>query len=165
MCSTNYSQTMERKSLMTRLHGINIKYELMREEAVAPYKKTALSDAGFDLVSTEDLIIRPGDRVTVPTGLKFEIPKNICGLICPRSGLAFNYGVTVLNSPGVIDPSYRGEIKVILINLGKQCFTINKGDRIAQIVFSYFPSVFLKEAIYISEDTERGISGFGSSGV
>ena len=100
----------------------------------------------------------------VPTGLFFEIPEGYEVQIRPRSGLAANYGVTILNTPGTIDSDYRGEIKVILINLGAVDFTVNSGDRIAQMVIAPVTQADFKLADNLSE-TERGAGGFGSTGI
>lgn len=126
--------------------------------------------SGFDLRAnlSEPLVIKIGKRAIVPTGLFFELPENFEMQIRPRSGLAAKNGVTVLNTPGTIDNDYRGEIKVILINLGEEDFTINNGDRIAQGVLA---PVYGKDVINfvkvseVSTDTTRSAGGFGSTGV
>lgn len=129
-----------------------------------------VGSSGFDLRANleEPICIKPFKRAIVPTGLFFEIPMNFEIQVRPRSGLAAKNGVTVLNTPGTIDADYRGEIKVILINLGEEDFIINHGDRIAQAVFAYAYSknnVKIEIVNEISEDTERGAGGFGSTGV
>lgn len=124
-------------------------------------------DSGFDLRSTEDVCIQPFDRYLVSTGLFFELEKGFEIQVRPRSGLAIKYGVTVLNSPGTVDSHYRGEVKVPLINLGKEPFTISKGDRIAQaVVMPVFGegNINLVKVDEINETT-RSQSGFNSSGV
>lgn len=126
--------------------------------------------SGFDLAANleGDLILKVGERKMIPTGLFFEIPENFEIQIRPRSGLAAKNGVTVLNTPGTIDADYRGEVKVILINLGEVPFTVSNGDRIAQgIIGSVFNKniVSLTQVDEISEDTERLSGGFGSTGV
>lgn len=108
--------------------------------------------------------IVPGARVLIPTGLYISIPYGYEGQIRPRSGLAIKYGITVLNSPGTIDADYRGEIKVCLINHGNDTFAIHHGDRIAQIVFAKVEQVQLIEVDKL-DDTERGVGGFGHTGV
>ncbi|MDR1134464.1 MAG: dUTP diphosphatase [Synergistaceae bacterium] len=120
--------------------------------------------AGMDLRSSEDMKLPPGGRAAVRTGLYLEIPPGWEGQARPRSGLALKHGVTLLNSPGTIDSDYRGEIKVILVNLGEETFSIKKGDRIAQIIFSRHVRAKLLETEEIS-DTERASGGFGSTGV
>jgi|SRR5665811_615877 len=123
--------------------------------------------AGFDLVAAvpEDgaLALDPGDRVLVPTGLVFELPDGYEAQVRPRSGLAFKHGVTVLNSPGTIDADYRGEVKVLLVNLGNERFSIGRGDRIAQAVIAPVTRVEIIDADELS-DTGRGEGGFGSTG-
>lgn len=120
--------------------------------------------AGVDLRSVIDTMIGPGDRMLIKTGLSMEIPVGYEAQIRPRSGLAFNYGVTVINSPGTIDSDYRGEIGVVLINHGLEPVEINRGDRIAQMVVA--PVVQCEfEQVDILNSTERGNGGFGSTGV
>ncbi|MBN9242535.1 MAG: dUTP diphosphatase [Mesorhizobium sp.] len=123
--------------------------------------------AGMDLRAAvpEDrpLLILPGRRVLVPTGLVMEIPENFEGQVRPRSGLALKHGITCLNTPGTVDSDYRGEVKVLLVNLGDEDFTVTRGMRVAQIVFA--PVVQLRiEERSLAGDTERGIGGFGSTG-
>jgi len=121
-------------------------------------------DAGADLYSTEDVEIYPGEHRLVGTGIAVEVPVGFVGLIHPRSGLAAKHGVTVLNTPGTIDAGYRGELKVILINLDKyKPFKVEKGDRIAQFVLQ---EVAVAEFVEVEElsDSVRQDGGFGSSG-
>lgn len=115
---------------------------------------------------TEPMILNPGERKLVPTGLYLEIPENCEAQIRPRSGLAFKHGITVLNSPGTIDPDYRGEVKVLLINLSNEAFEIQNGERIAQMVISRFQQIEWQSVGSVEElsDTERGAGGFGHSG-
>ena len=120
-------------------------------------------DAGMDLYASHDMVIRPQERALVGTGLKLAIPAGIVGLIHPRSGLALKHGLTVLNTPGTIDPGYRGEIKVILFNTTRVWQRVNKGDRIAQIVFQHYIKANLIQVEDLDE-TERGSGGFGSTG-
>jgi len=121
--------------------------------------------AGMDLRAylTEPIIVSPLQRVLVPTGLFIELPVGFEAQVRPRSGLAFKYGVTVLNSPGTIDADYRGEIKVILINLSDTGFTIQNGDRIAQMVISRHEKADWTQVVELSE-TQRGEGGFGHTG-
>lgn len=119
--------------------------------------------AGADLVSTEDVILKPNQRAAVSTDLQLEIPEGCVGMVCPRSGLALKSGITVLNAPGIIDSDYRGIIKVILINLSDTEYSVKKGDRIAQIIFMQFSQGRMHEVQNIS-DTIRGSGGFGSTG-
>lgn len=125
--------------------------------------------SGFDLRAnlTENILVKAGSRAIIPTGLFFEIPENFEIQVRPRSGLAAKNGVTVLNTPGTIDADYRGEIKVILINLGDEDFMISHGDRIAQGVVASVTAkniINLTRVSEISTDTERGEGGFGSTG-
>jgi len=120
---------------------------------------------GVDLsASIENSIkIRPWDREIIPCGISIAMPKGLEAQIRPRSGLAFKHGITILNTPGTIDSDYRGEIKVVLINLSKDEFTINPKDRIAQMVFTNAIQVKFKEVQELDQ-TERGDGGFGSTG-
>ena len=121
--------------------------------------------AGMDLRAavTETVSLHPGERMAVPTGLVLEIPEGCEGQVRPRSGLALKYGVTCLNSPGTIDWDYRGEVKVILANLGTEPFTIERGMRIAQLVVAQVTQVRIVETAEVS-DTKRSSGGFGSTG-
>jgi dUTP pyrophosphatase len=126
--------------------------------------------SGFDLRANIDqpITISSGERILIPTGLFFDLPNNFEIQIRPRSGLAYKNGVTVLNSPGTIDSDYRGEIKVLLINLGKGDFVVKNGDRIAQGVISTINGkqiINLNKVKEISNETERGSGGFGSTGI
>jgi len=122
--------------------------------------------AGMDLRAflDNDLAIPPMGRVKIPTGLKIEIPQGFEGQVRPRSGLAAKFGVTVLNSPGTIDSDYRGDVEIILINLGSGVFTVKDGDRIAQLVIAPVVQAVLENAEVLSA-TSRGSGGFGSTGV
>ena len=142
---------------------VNIKCKAS-EGAVIPEYKTA-GAAGADLCALLDapLTIPSGRSAMVPTGLFFEIPEGYEVQVRPRSGLAAKNGVTVLNTPGTIDCDYRGEIKVILINLGAEDFTINSGDRIAQMIIAPVIQASFTKVNSLSE-TERGAGGFGSTG-
>jgi dUTP pyrophosphatase len=120
--------------------------------------------SGMDLRASEPSEIGPGEFKTVGTGLYLEIPHGFEGQVRPRSGLAANHGVTALNSPGTIDSDYRGEVRVILINHGKDSFKVEPGDRIAQIVFAPVTRAFLEEVDDLS-DSKRSSGGFGSTGV
>lgn len=130
-----------------------------------PGYQTPLS-AGVDLRADldETKIIKPMERVLIGTGLFLEIPEGVEAQVRPRSGLALKHGITVLNTPGTIDADYRGEIKVLLINLGSDDFQVADGDRIAQLVFSRHESVAWKEVKELG-DTTRGSGGYGSTGV
>jgi dUTP pyrophosphatase len=123
--------------------------------------------AGVDLLAaldvSEPVQLLPGKRAVVPCGFAMALPEGYEAQVRPRSGLASKYGVSVLNSPGTIDADYRGEVKVILINLGEETFEIRRGDRIAQMVVSPVSAVGFSEKDTLNE-TERGSSGFGSTG-
>ncbi len=124
-----------------------------------------IGSAGLDLRANilEPISLNRFERKLIPTGLFLEIPLGYECQIRPRSGLALNYGISVLNAPGTIDSDYRGEVGVILINLSSENYTINPGDRIAQMVFCQFSQAIWKEEELLS-DTERGGAGFGSTG-
>ncbi|MDE5736538.1 MAG: dUTP diphosphatase [Bacteroidales bacterium] len=133
------------------------------KEALPAYQ-TPLS-AGMDLRAnvTEPVLLQPGQRTLVPTGLRIELPAGYEAQIRPRSGLALKHGITVLNSPGTIDADYRGEIQVLLVNLSEQAFEIKQGERIAQMVVARHERVQWSETAELS-DTERGAGGFGHTG-
>ena len=122
--------------------------------------------SGMDLQAyiSEEIILKPGERKLIPTGLSIAIPENLEIQIRPRSGLAYKKGISVVNTPGTIDSDYRGEIKVLLINLGKEDFIIKKFERIAQMVVCPITKVVLSETNDLP-DTIRGDGGFGSTGV
>lgn len=122
--------------------------------------------SGFDLHAAvrEEAVIPPGGRALIPTGIALAIPPGFEAQVRPRSGLALRHGVTVLNAPGTIDADYRGEVGVILINLGTEPFVVRRGDRIAQLVFMVLPSVQLVPVDKLP-DSARGSAGFGSTGV
>ena len=123
--------------------------------------------AGMDLRAAvpddRPLLILPGKRALVPTGLILEIPEGMEGQVRPRSGLAFKHGLTVLNTPGTIDSDYRGEVKVLLVNLGDEDFAVTRGMRIAQIVFASVIQATVEERS-LASGTTRGSGGFGSTG-
>ena len=136
------------------------------QDVLLPAYETAQA-AGMDLRAAvpedEPLVLRPGDRHAVPTGLAFALPPGFEGQVRPRSGLAFKSGITCLNSPGTIDADYRGEVKVILINHGPEDFIIRRGDRIAQLVIAPVVQAAWVEVESL-DDTARGAGGFGSTG-
>ena len=120
--------------------------------------------AGLDVVAAEDIILAPGQRHAVATGFAIAIPEGYEVQVRPRSGLAIKHGITCLNTPGTIDHDYRGEVKVILANLGSEAFEVRRGERIAQLV----PAPVLKAAFHEVDslsETERGAGGFGSTGM
>lgn len=138
---------------------------LRLDEEMALPTRAREGDAGFDLRSRGDLVLPPGGgRALVPTGIALELPPATAALVLPRSGLALNHGVTCLNAPGLIDPGYRGEVGVILINTDPQAaFEVNRGERIAQLLIVSLPEVQLVTAVSLAE-SERGSGGFGHTG-
>ncbi|GAB4447847.1 MAG: dUTP diphosphatase [Bacteroidia bacterium] len=130
-----------------------------------PQYQTELS-AGMDLIANLDnpITLKPLERQLIPTGLYIALPKGYEAQIRPRSGLAYKHGITVLNSPGTIDADYRGEIKVLLINLSDAPFTINDGERIAQMIIAQHAQIEWKLVEQLDETT-RGAGGFGSTGI
>lgn len=140
-----------------------IKIKKLSEDAILP-SYARYGDAGMDLSSCENAILKPGERKFIPTGLAFEIPYGTELQIRPRSGLAIKKGISIVNSPGTLDYGYRGELGIILINHGEEDFIINKGDRIAQAVLNRIEIAEIEEAEELSE-TERGEGGLGSTGV
>ena len=128
----------------------------------APLKAHA-TDAGYDLAATADKTLAPGYRALIPTGLRINLPAGTVGYVCPRSGLAAKHGIAVLNAPGVIDPGYTGEILVNLINLGSEPYTIQRGDRIAQLIIHQTVEVHWQQVTEF-EETQRGNNGHGSTG-
>lgn len=119
--------------------------------------------AGLDVVAAEDLILAPGDRHAVATGFAIAIPKGFEVQVRPRSGLALKHGITCLNTPGTIDEDYRGEVKVILANVGREAFEVRRGERIAQLVPAPVLKACFREVAVLGE-TGRGAGGFGSTG-
>ena len=142
---------------------MKLKFKRIHPDAVLP-EYAHPSDAGMDVKSIDDLVIAPGKRALVHTGLVMALPPMYEAQVRPRSGLALKKGVTVLNTPGTIDSGYRGEVGVILINLGEEDFEIKKGDKIAQIVIAPVTVAEIVETDVI-DDTDRGEGGFGSTGV
>jgi dUTP pyrophosphatase len=129
-------------------------------------RKASDGSSGVDLVACVDdeVVLAPGEIALVPTGICLEIPREFEAQVRPRSGLALKSGVTVLNTPGTIDSDYRGEVAVILVNLGKQPFAVRRGDRIAQMVFARVCEPVFEEVESL-EGTKRGEGGFGHSGL
>lgn len=122
-------------------------------------------DAGYDLTSRVDVTLEPGRRSLVPTGIAVAIPDGYAGFVQPRSGLAARHGISIVNTPGLIDSHYRGEVKVILVNLDAvEAFVIHRGDKICQLVFQKVEAVDFVEVDRLGS-TERGEGGFGSTGL
>ncbi|GGD67915.1 dUTP diphosphatase [Paenibacillus nasutitermitis] len=136
-----------------------------QEEVPLPRKMSEWA-AGFDLHAAvaEPVTLNPGERKLIPTGFSMAMPAELEAQIRPRSGLAYKHGITCLNSPGTIDADYRGEVKVLLINLGQEPFIIERGERIAQMLFQVVPAVQIAEVDELP-DTVRGTGGFGHTGV
>lgn len=143
-----------------------MRLEIKRLDTDLPMPRYAHEgDAGLDLFAAESFALAPLQRVLVPTGIALAIPEGFAGFVQPRSGLAVKKGLSLVNSPGLIDSHYRGEIKVIVINLdGEAPIEIARGDKIAQLVIQAVASVDLEEVAELSE-TVRGEGGFGSTGV
>jgi dUTP pyrophosphatase len=141
-----------------------VRFKRLRAAAVLPRYMTAEA-AGMDLVAALDgpLVLGPGERVGVPTGWAMELPAGYEGQVRPRSGLALRSGVTILNAPGTIDSDYRGELTVLLVNLGRQPHVIEPGARIAQLVVAPVVEAQVEEVAALS-DTARGSGGFGHTG-
>lgn len=137
--------------------------EKINKKAIIPFQSHE-GDAGMDLFSVEEVILKPMERKLIHTGIKIQLPKNTEAQIRPRSGLALKNGITVLNTPGTIDEGYRGEIGIILINLGTEEFKVEEGMKIAQMVIKPTLSLEVEEVIELTE-TSRGEGGFGSTGV
>jgi dUTP pyrophosphatase len=134
----------------------------LRDDAVVP-ERAYDGDAGLDLAACEATVLGPGERATVGTGLAVAIPSGHAGFVQPRSGLAARHGITVVNSPGLIDSGYRGELRVVLLNTdARESFTVEPGMRIAQLVVLELPQVELVEVAELPS-SERGARGFGSS--
>ena len=131
-----------------------------------PHYQSALA-AGLDLVAAvaadKPMVIAPGERALVPTGITIALPPGYEAQVRPRSGLALRHGVTVLNTPGTIDADYRGEIQIILVNLGREPFTVERGARVAQLVVAATMRATICEVASLDETT-RGVRGFGSTG-
>jgi dUTP pyrophosphatase len=141
---------------------IDIAVRRVREDAVLP-RQAYDGDVGFDLAACEGLTLAPGERAVVPTGIAVEIPEGYAGFVQPRSGLAARHGIGVVNSPGLIDPGYRGEIRIVLLNTDtREAFTVEPGMRIAQLVIAPVAAVRLVEVEELA-GSERGARGFGSS--
>jgi len=146
--------------MITRMQ---IRIQRVHPDAILPtYAHGPGEDAGMDLRAVENVTLEPGVPNLVPTGLTIELPSGYEGQVRPRSGLALKHAITIPNAPGTIDPGYRGEIRVIVLNLGKEPYTVHAGDRIAQMVVARYEAVEWVESD-LAEST-RGAGGFGSSG-
>lgn len=150
--------------MLEQFHQVQIKRLPGNEDISLPQKMSEFA-SGFDLYAAvkEPVTLAPGHRILVPTGFCLAMSKYLEAQIRPRSGLAYKHGVTCLNSPGTIDADYRGEVKVLLVNLGQTYFTIERNERIAQMVIQFIPTIHLVEVDELP-DTERGEGGFGHTG-
>ena len=143
---------------------VNVHIKLLDPELPAPTYATP-GDAGADLRSRIDFELEPGERALVPTGVAIALPEGYVGLVHPRSGLATKNGITIVNAPGTVDSGYRGELMVTLLNTDKtKSFHVQRGDRIAQLVIQTYEHATFTVVDEL-EQTERGSSGFGSSGI
>jgi dUTP pyrophosphatase len=143
---------------------IELAIQRLREDAVVPTRAYS-GDAGLDLAACERVELGPGERATVGTGLAVAIPEGYAGFVQPRSGLAARHGITIVNTPGLVDSGYRGELRVILLNTDtSEPFVVEPGMRIAQLVVMPVPELDLVEVDELPE-SERGVRGFGSSAV
>jgi len=142
---------------------MRIRIRRLRDDAVLPaYAHGPEEDAGLDLCAVEAVTLAPGVPLLVPTGLSIELPPGYEAQIRPRSGLALKHAITIPNGPATIDPGYRGEIRVILLNLGREAYTIHAGDRIAQMIVARYEAIEWEEGEL--GESRRGSGGFGSSG-
>ncbi len=142
---------------------MRIRIQKIHPAAVLPvYAHGPAEDAGMDLCSVEDAVLEPGAPRLVATGLTIEIPPGYEAQVRPRSGLALRHSITMPNAPGTIDPGYRGEVRVILLNLGREPYTVHAGDRIAQMIVAKYETVEWAEDSLA--ESLRGAGGFGSSG-
>jgi dUTP pyrophosphatase len=144
-------------------HGLTVPVKLLSPAASLPARAYE-SDAAYDLCAAEDCVLQPLARAVIGTGLALGLPPGLAALTLPRSGLAARHGISIVNAPGLIDPGYRGEVRVILLNTDAgQPFEVHAGDRIAQLLFVALTDVVLAAAADL-DDTHRGSRGFGSSG-
>ena len=144
------------------MQTIEIKFQKLHPDAQVP-SYAHVGDAGADVYTVAEITLEPCDRAAIPTGLAVDIPIGYEIQVRPKSGLALKHGVTVLNTPGTIDAGYRGEIQILMINLGKEAYTFEKGQKVAQLVLK--PVV---QASYVEGElgnSDRGIGGFGSTGI
>ena len=142
---------------------MQLRIQKLRPDAILPkYAHGSHEDAGMDLCAVEDATLEPGMPRLVPTGLTVEIPPGYEAQVRPRSGLALKHAIAMPNAPGTIDPGYRGELRVLLLNLGREAYTVHAGDRIAQMIVARYEAVEWVEGELA--DSARGTGGFGSSG-
>jgi dUTP pyrophosphatase len=142
---------------------MQIRIQRVHPDAILPeYAHGPAEDAGMDLRAVESVTLEPGIPRLVPTGLTIELPSGYEAQVRPRSGLALKHAITIPNAPGTVDPGYRGELRVIMLNLGREPYTVHAGDRIAQMIVARYEAVEWVEGVLA--DSQRGAGGFGSSG-
>jgi dUTP pyrophosphatase len=142
---------------------LELRFLKLRDDAIVPTQAHP-GDAGSDLYACEGVVLQPGGRARVPTGIAIAIPDGFAGLVLPRSGLAHKHGITLTNTPGLIDSGYRGELQVLLLNTDRDAaYEVKPGDRIAQLMLVQFGAAIWSEVSEF-ESTTRGDGGFGSSG-
>lgn len=146
------------------LQRLPFRAKKLHPDAVLPrFAHGPEEDAGMDLYAVEEVVLPPGSRASVGCGLALEIPPGYEGQVRPRSGLAAKHGITLVNAPGTIDPGYRGEVRVLMINLGQDAYTVRPGERVAQLVIGAYAAAEWSWAESL-DDSDRGGGGFGSTG-
>ena len=146
------------------MDNVHVSNKILSRDAQIPHMAYN-GDAGVDLRSVERIVLEPQERAMVATGLAIALPEGYAGFVLPRSGLAAKHGISIVNAPGLIDSNYRGELKVILLNTDPdKSFTIEIGDRIAQLIVMPVPTINFEQVEELTE-SQRGESGFGSSGI
>lgn len=146
------------------MDNVRVPIKILSSDAQVP-SMAYNGDAGVDLRSVEHIVLKPQERAMVATGLAIALPEGYAGFVLPRSGLAAKHGISIVNAPGLIDSNYRGELKVVLVNTDpEESFSIEIGDRIAQLIVMPVPTISF-EQIEELPDSQRGESGFGSSGI
>ena len=146
------------------MNNVRVPIKILSHDAQIPHMAYN-GDAGVDLRSVERIVLEPQARAMVATGLAIALPEGYAGFVLPRSGLAAKHGISIVNAPGLIDSNYRGELKVILLNTDpNESFTIEIGDRIAQLIVMPVPTINFEQVEELTE-SQRGESGFGSSGI
>lgn len=144
------------------MNAVEVSFTRLDSRAIPPRRMND-TDAGFDLHALERISLRPGERTSAATGLAVAIPEGYAGLVMPRSGHAVRHGVSLTNSPGLVDAGYRGELRVLMINHGRDAVSFEAGDRIAQLVITPVPPVTYREVDELPS-SDRGTAGFGSTG-
>lgn len=163
MVTATTGRRLATASAATSVSGVELRFALLDDRAQPPSRAHA-DDAGLDLRAIEAVRLGPGERASVGTGIAVAIPEGHAGLVLPRSGIAAEHGIALVNAPGLIDPGYRGELRVLLLNTDRaEAFEIEPGDRIAQLLLVPFAAAEPVEAAELDE-TRRGLAGFGSSG-